>query len=212
MGVQRDTEATRHALIEAGRDVFAEFGFGGAKVDAIAARAGVNKAMINYHFQGKSGLYQVVIESVMDHAVSRLQEHLQSVNTPEQKIRLIIRNIGYMFSQYPGHPKIMIREMISGAQHLDERIQQRFFTMMNIFKSIIKEGIASGAFKDVDPVFIHHTIISGLLFFTAATASREKFMKDREGPFPPAICPEQYALKLEKLILDHLLVHKESQA
>ncbi|MCP4657706.1 MAG: helix-turn-helix transcriptional regulator, partial [bacterium] len=50
-----DAAATREALLEAATELFAERGFDGAKVEAIARRAGVNKAMISYHFGGKQG-------------------------------------------------------------------------------------------------------------------------------------------------------------
>lgn len=48
---------TRTALIEAARAVFAENGYDGATVRAIAARAGVDAAMVNHWFGGKEGLF-----------------------------------------------------------------------------------------------------------------------------------------------------------
>ncbi|MFI0814995.1 TetR family transcriptional regulator [Streptomyces sp. NPDC021098] len=51
-------ERSRRLLLEAARDVFAEKGFAGARVQDIADRAGVNKQLIAYHFGGKEGLYR----------------------------------------------------------------------------------------------------------------------------------------------------------
>nr|WP_185839780.1 TetR family transcriptional regulator [Amycolatopsis balhimycina] len=48
---------TRTALIEAARAVFAENGYDGATVRAIATRAGVDAAMVNHWFGGKEGLF-----------------------------------------------------------------------------------------------------------------------------------------------------------
>src|SRR5437763_11082594 len=54
---------TRTALIEAARAVFAENGYDGATVRAIATRAGVDAAMVNHWFGSKEGLFaQAVLE------------------------------------------------------------------------------------------------------------------------------------------------------
>ncbi|MFK0171637.1 TetR family transcriptional regulator [Streptomyces sp. NPDC090306] len=50
-------EDSRSRLLEAAKDVFAEKGYAGARVQEIADRAGVNKQLINYYFGGKSGIY-----------------------------------------------------------------------------------------------------------------------------------------------------------
>ncbi|MDI5972582.1 TetR family transcriptional regulator [Streptomyces sp. SL13] len=49
---------SRRRLLEAAFEEFAEHGYAGARVASIAARAGVNKQLISYHFGGKRGLYE----------------------------------------------------------------------------------------------------------------------------------------------------------
>jgi TetR/AcrR family transcriptional regulator len=57
-GRAASSERTRRLLLEAASAEFAERGFAGARVAAIAERAGVNKQLISYHFGGKRGLYE----------------------------------------------------------------------------------------------------------------------------------------------------------
>jgi AcrR family transcriptional regulator len=57
---------TRAALLDAARAVFAEQGYQGATVRAIAARAGVDAAMVNHWFGGKQGLFREVVELPVD--------------------------------------------------------------------------------------------------------------------------------------------------
>jgi TetR/AcrR family transcriptional regulator len=64
---QRDAERSRRALCEAALDEFAEKGFAGARVQDIAARAGVNKQLINYYFGGKEGLYREIQRGWAEH-------------------------------------------------------------------------------------------------------------------------------------------------
>jgi len=58
----RDAERSRAALLDAAQVEFAGKGLAGARVEAIAARAGLNKQLISYYFGGKQGLYDAIIE------------------------------------------------------------------------------------------------------------------------------------------------------
>jgi AcrR family transcriptional regulator len=61
-------EDTRAALLAAGRAVFAEQGYQGATVRGIAARAGVDAAMVNHWFGGKQGLFAAIVQLPFDPA------------------------------------------------------------------------------------------------------------------------------------------------
>jgi AcrR family transcriptional regulator len=57
----RPSALTRQAIIRAATNLFAEQGFEGTTVRAIVAKARVNQAAINYHFDGKEGLYREIL-------------------------------------------------------------------------------------------------------------------------------------------------------
>src|SRR5947209_13283664 len=59
---QRDAERSRAALLDAAEAEFAQRGFAGARVEAIAARAGLNKQLISYYFGGKQALYDAIVQ------------------------------------------------------------------------------------------------------------------------------------------------------
>lgn len=61
-------EDTRAALLDAARAVFVEQGFDGATVRAIAAKAGVDAAMVNHWFGGKEGLFAAAMQIPVDPA------------------------------------------------------------------------------------------------------------------------------------------------
>jgi len=65
-------DQTREALILAALEVFGRNGYDAASTRAIAEAAGVNQALIGYHFGGKHGLYLGVFE----HIVARMRRHL----------------------------------------------------------------------------------------------------------------------------------------
>src|SRR5256712_9901518 len=67
---RRDAAATRDALLAAGTELFAERGYDGVPVWAVAQKAGVNKAMINYHFGGKRKLYRAIVTATFGEMVA----------------------------------------------------------------------------------------------------------------------------------------------
>jgi TetR/AcrR family transcriptional regulator len=60
---QRDPERTRKRILAAASAEFSAHGYAGARISAIAARAGVNQQLISYYFDGKKGLYRAMAEA-----------------------------------------------------------------------------------------------------------------------------------------------------
>ncbi len=72
--VTRDPEGTKRRILDAALDEFAAKGLDGARVDAIAARAGVNKRMLYYYFGSKDHLYRAVLRNrLADRAPTEVQ-------------------------------------------------------------------------------------------------------------------------------------------
>jgi TetR/AcrR family transcriptional regulator, regulator of cefoperazone and chloramphenicol sensitivity len=83
---------TRQRLIEAASEIFIEQGYKAAKIRDIVQRAGANVAAINYHFNGKEGLYAEVIrqhaaQAIEDFALAAAEEP----RAPEMQLRNYIR-------------------------------------------------------------------------------------------------------------------------
>ena len=83
---RRLTAAARRAqLIEVGREVFAERGYGATSVEEIANRAKVSKPILYDHFGGKEGLYAVVVDREWEYILSRIAEAVSS-GTPRERL------------------------------------------------------------------------------------------------------------------------------
>ena len=63
---QRDADRSQSTILAAARDEFAEYGLGGARVDRIAERAGLNKRLIYYYFEDKETLFQELFTTTCD--------------------------------------------------------------------------------------------------------------------------------------------------
>ena len=58
---RRDPHATRARILAAAEELFADSGFAGTRIDAVAARSGANKRMIYHYFGGKEALFESVL-------------------------------------------------------------------------------------------------------------------------------------------------------
>jgi AcrR family transcriptional regulator len=72
-------DTTRDALIQAGIEIFGRDGFAAASTRAISETAGVNQALISYHFGGKPGLYLAALKFIADSVVARLGPLLDAI-------------------------------------------------------------------------------------------------------------------------------------
>jgi AcrR family transcriptional regulator len=82
----RLTAAARRAqLIEVGREVFAERGYGATSVEEIASRAKVSKPILYDHFGGKEGLYAVVVDRELEYILTRITEAVSS-GSPRKRL------------------------------------------------------------------------------------------------------------------------------
>src|SRR5438552_14111873 len=100
---------------------FAARGYAGARVDRIARRARVNKAMLYYHFGSKQALYRALLRQVFSRAAERLQPIAAGSLPAAAKIDAVIATMAGFIADQAFFPAIMMREVAEGGAHLDRR-------------------------------------------------------------------------------------------
>lgn len=158
---------TGTALFRAAALEFSERGYDAAGVDRIAARAGVNKAMLYYHFRSKRALYVEVLRDVFRAIGARARTIADGPGTAQEKIDTWIATIVEEAAARPWFPPMMLRELASGAPRLDPET----FALMNAIyaavRDVILQGQRDGEFREVDPLLTHMTIMPPILIFFA---------------------------------------------
>lgn len=149
----RDAEGTREAILDAGEEVFAEHGFDGARIDAIAEASGYNKSLIFQYFGDKLGLYSAVIRRA-DEETRQLQNRaLFELMGPQETMDLgrlkdLLRDyIGWYFDYLIEHPRIMRIfnwELAEGWQTFSRIVNERDYQDVEDFTPVFirlqKEG------------------------------------------------------------------------
>jgi TetR/AcrR family transcriptional regulator len=160
MRTKKATEinATEKILLSALRE-FSEHGLAGARVDRIASKAGINKAMIYYYFRSKENLYQTVIHQQLSKVGTLAEEIISKESTLESFCLRLAEFYNSFFEDREDFVPIFLREVASGSERikttLNEIIAQKGLSRK--VKKMIEDGKKKGLFRNVDA---RQTIIS----------------------------------------------------
>jgi AcrR family transcriptional regulator len=183
---RRDAAATREALLAVGTELFAERGYDGVPVAAIAQKAGVNKAMISYHFGGKRQLYLAIVSATFAEIVAGVEKLAESSRPAPEVLRELIALVGEMATRrHPHFCSMMLREVVAGGKHLDPELIEKPARILGAVQRIVARGVRDGDFRPVDPVLTHLSLVGSLVFFFATTRFRERVLAKRRPPIKP---------------------------
>lgn len=174
-----NAEASRRSIFQAAATEFATEGFAGASVDRIARAAGLNKAMIYYHFASKADLYRQVLDDMFGAVDARVKELADGGGSPETRIRRYVEYIALEAEARPHFPPIWCREIADGGARLDPDLVGRLGGILETLSAIIRDGVAAGEFKPVPALLVHAGIVGPLIFYYATGGLRVRI--DRAG-------------------------------
>jgi AcrR family transcriptional regulator len=175
---RRNPEETRQALLAAGEELFAQLGYSGASLDRIARAAGVNKAMISYHFRGKAGLYEAILVANLSPITEQLRVLRGRALPPAERLAEYVALFGAMHAEHPALSAMVLREVLSGGLHLSESSLQQLLGLLDCVREIVATGVAEGVFRPVDPTMTHVTIIGCIVLFFAAARLRQRLASE----------------------------------
>jgi AcrR family transcriptional regulator len=178
---RRDPGATRRALLEAGGELFAQRGFDGVPIEEVAARAGVNKALISYHFRGKRGLYVAVLESAFASIAERLRAVEARAETAHDALHAFLETFARFTQERPGFPTLFMREVLAAG--IDEAVLPHLLEIIGFSRRLAKRGTREGLFRRVDPLLMHFGLVGSLVFFFATEPARQRAAAQGRVPF-----------------------------
>jgi len=165
------TSKEKHAkqkILDASLEEFAVFGFEGARVDRIAQKADINKAMIFYYFSSKQNLYRTVIKEVLLDFIPRVQRVVMEAHTPESLFEILPALYIRYFSAKKEVIKIICREMIHSPQNITPLMREIFAEFPDapskMLPRVIREWHSKGLLSESDPVQFIFNIVPLCLF------------------------------------------------
>jgi AcrR family transcriptional regulator len=160
----KDTNTEGKILIAA-RQVFIEKGLAGARMQDIADRAEINKAMLHYYFESKEKLFEVIFQETAGKLFPHFEMVISSDLSLFDKIRSIVSSYIEMIIQNPYLPLFVMNEMNKnpeiGIKNFFEAQKPGF---VKKFADSIEKSIKDGVIDSINPVHLIMNMFSMCAF------------------------------------------------
>ena len=147
-------------------DLFAERHFSLVTIKDIGEAAGVNSAMIYYHYADKEALFRASIENAVDEVFELFAKHSETQNydNAEDAIRAWFDVHVTLHKRLRNVIKISMdcKGLVEVLPDIDEPIKRFYRHENKILQKVISNGIKKKAFRDVDPALMATTISTSL--------------------------------------------------
>ncbi len=169
LGSRGRPEQSRADILKAAVAEFAENGIAGARTDAIARAAHVNKALLYYYFKDKDALYDAVLDQVFSGLRARVMPVLESELPPRQKMLEYVAEYFDYVAANPRFPRVVLGEwMRSGATNGApmQRVAREYFRpIFEKLAQVLREGIRAGEFRAVNPMDFLPSVVGVIIFY-----------------------------------------------
>lgn len=172
---------TQEKIFKAASEIFEEKGFAAARMQEIADRAGINKALLHYYFRSKELLFEAVFQVLLKKMFEKILSVFMMDISFEKKIKLYYEEHINILIRNPNLPLFLLNE-ISHNPELGKGIREtlRYAEMRDVIyrkhaKEIRKYGIRKGELPQ-----LMVTIVS-MAIFPFAARNVMKMMMEQLG-------------------------------
>jgi AcrR family transcriptional regulator len=148
----RPRKAARPAeIVQAAFEVFCAHGYGKARVEEVARKAGIAKGTVYLYYPTKEALFQAVVETKVSTAISRAGGLVDAFEGPTDRLLRLV--LGKMYENIVLSDTRLLMRIIIGEGHLFPEIRSLYYTVgiqpgMRVLDKVVQRGIARGEFRD----------------------------------------------------------------
>ena len=165
----RRADRTRKTILRAAIREFSAHGLAGARTDAIAESAKVNKALLYYYFKSKSGLYAAAIEEVSGAVAERAFAALDPKHSAgERLLRTALSHFDRILTQRD-FQSLMQQEMVrmrrGESEALPTMVENVFKPLLGKLQEAVHDGIETGELCRVDWLQVVYSVLGANVFY-----------------------------------------------
>ncbi len=171
---KRDAEASKEAIIRHATALFSEKGYTSASMDELAQRCGLNKAMVFYYFKNKKGLYEAVMQSVLEEIYRVITEQNSAYDSPEAALRGFVFTYARYAQTHPYLPALLLKELSDSGAVVPELLFASMRKLFSLFSDIVRRGQKEGVFGVAIPMVLYFMILGTLNLMVTTQPLRQK--------------------------------------
>ncbi len=166
---RKDVENAEQRIFDAAVGVFLEKGYDGARMQEIAERAGINKALLHYYYRSKERLFKQVFVSLLSGMISNLSNALEGSMSFEEKLYIFSREYIGFLQHNPQMPIFLLNEIRLHPQLLAEAAREMNLPqILKMYRDEIFHALGNKNLDDMQQLHSIVNIISLLVFPVAA--------------------------------------------
>jgi TetR/AcrR family transcriptional regulator len=180
LGTRGQPEESRAAILRAAVAEFAEHGIAGARTDAIARAAHVNKALLYYYFKDKDALYEAVLDHVFGGLRARVMPVLEGNLAPQRKMLEYVGAYFDYIAANPRFPRVVQAESMRagmGSARMQRVAKEYFGPIFRKLSEVLRSGIEAGEFRAVNPMDLAPTLVGIIIFYFSAAPLMKTLLK-----------------------------------
>jgi len=150
-------ENTEEQILDAAKNVFQSKGMDGSRMQEIADKAGINKAMLHYYYRSKQLLFEAVFKNAFSLLAPQLNTILNDDSSLEDKIKNFTIDYTIFMMKHPYLPNFIIQELNRNEDFILKLIENTGFPNLKKFKEKVADEIKQGTIKpiDADQLFVN---------------------------------------------------------
>lgn len=153
---------TENQILDAAKNVFQSKGMDGARMQEIADKAGINKAMLHYYYRSKQLLFEAVFKNAFALLAPQLNKVLNDDSSIEEKIKNFTKNYISFISKHSYLPSFIIHELNRNPDFILKMKNKDGFPTLDKFKHQVEKEVADGILKPIkgEQLFINLIALS----------------------------------------------------
>jgi AcrR family transcriptional regulator len=163
--IQDKVLTTKEKILQRAQALFAQNGYDGLRMDALAQEAKVNKATIYYYFKDKQSLYETIMCGVAEAFYAQVEHNMMGIKGDKARLSVFIDS-GLDFVQtHRDIAKIMMVELSFEWKNVTPKTEAKFLPILQRLHEILDSGIQNGCFKMINPILLHSVLIGGFNYY-----------------------------------------------
>ena len=159
-----NTENTETEILIAAKEIFQQKGMAGARMQEIADKAKINKALLHYYYRSKQLLFEAVFKSAFSLLAPQLNKVLNDDSDLFEKIRKFTENYVSFVIKHPYLPNFVVQELNKNPEFVQKLRSEKNFPSIEKFKLQVSDAINQGIIKPIEAEQLFINIISLNIF------------------------------------------------